>query len=81
LFLHCVVSHGYIALRLCGTVSHRGGNSNYGLLSESPGGSYSNTPFTVVVQTEEVPNYRKIPFSKNYKSSAFWIKDLIPVQW
>ena len=52
LFLHCVVSHGYIVLRLCGTVSHRGGNSNYGLLNESPGGSYSITPFTVIVQTE-----------------------------
>ena len=52
LFLHCVVSHGYIALRLCGTVSHRGGSSNYGLLNESPGGSYSITPFTVIVQTQ-----------------------------
>jgi hypothetical protein len=42
LFLHCVVSHGYKALRLCGTVSHTGGSNNFDLQSESPSGSYGN---------------------------------------
>jgi hypothetical protein len=42
LSLHCVVSHGYTALRLCGTVSHRGGSNNFDLLSESPSGFYGN---------------------------------------
>lgn len=48
LFLHCVVSHGYKVLRLCGTISRRGGSNNFDLLNESPSGSlqHHKTPYT-----------------------------------